>query len=72
MTYYFGKILAQYGTNFQDALKLKNYEKGRTMAGFNFYNSNDNQCFTICKFNDGEFEVVNMPLAEEVLTDEDE
>ncbi len=72
MMYYFGKILAKHGTNFQDALKLKNYEKGRTMAGFNFYNSNDNQCFTICKFNNGEFEVINIPLIEEVLTDEND
>jgi hypothetical protein len=40
------------------------------MAGFNFYNNNDNQCITITKFNDGELEVVNLPLMTEILTDE--
>ncbi len=67
--YYFGKQMATYGTNFQDALKRKNYEKGKLMSGFNFYNSNDNQCVTITRFNDGELEVINLPLMNEILTD---
>lgn len=70
MLYYFGKIMAKHGYNFQDALKQTNYEKGRTMAGFNFYNSNDNHCFTICRFSDGDFEVVNLPLINEILIEE--
>jgi TolA-binding protein/ABC-type branched-subunit amino acid transport system substrate-binding protein len=68
--YYFGKLMATFGTNFQDVLKRKSYEKGKLMAGFNFYNNNDNQCITITKFNDGELEVVNLPLMTEILTDE--
>ncbi|TAH20809.1 MAG: outer membrane protein assembly factor BamD [Cytophagales bacterium] len=72
MLYYFGKIMAKHGYNFQDALKQTNYEKGKTMAGFNFYNSNDNHCITICKFSDGDFEVINLPLMDEILIEEDE
>jgi len=72
MLYYFGKIMAKHGYNFQDALKQTNYEKGRTMAGFNFYNSNDNHCITICRFNDGDFEVINLPLMDEIITETDD
>lgn len=69
--YYFGKMMSKYGTNFQDAIKRNGYEKGRITAGFNFYNSNDNLCITICKLNEGEFEVVNLPLMDEVIVTEE-
>jgi hypothetical protein len=68
--YYFGKIIAKYGTNFQYAIKQKGYEKGRIMSGFNFYGSNDNLCITICKLSEGEVEVVNLPLMNEIGIDE--
>ena len=68
--YYFGKMIAKHGTNFQDALKRTGYEKGRIMSGFNFYGSNDNLTITICKLEEGEVIVTNLPLMNEIVIDE--
>jgi len=70
MMYYFGKILSKYGINFQNAIKQIDYDKGKTMIGFDFKDSNDNQCVAITKFREGVLEVVNLPLVSiEKLTD---
>jgi hypothetical protein len=68
--YYFGKILSKYGINFQNAIKQTDYDKGKMMIGFDFKDSNDNQCVAITKFKEGVLEIVNLPLISiEKLTD---
>ncbi len=70
MMYYFGKILSKYGINFQNTIKQVDYDKGKMMIGFDFKDSNDNQCVAITKFKEGALEVVNLPLVSiEKLTD---
>jgi ABC-type branched-subunit amino acid transport system substrate-binding protein/predicted negative regulator of RcsB-dependent stress response len=72
MMYYFGKILAKHGVNFQDVIKLQSYDRGKMMIGFDFTNSNDNQSIAISKFTDGVLEIVNIPIISiESLQDED-
>lgn len=70
MMYYFGKILSKYGVNFQNAIRQVDYDKGKMMIGFDFKDSNDNQCVAITKFKEGVLEIVNLPLVSiEKLTD---
>ncbi|SFE82519.1 ABC-type branched-chain amino acid transport system, substrate-binding protein [Thermoflexibacter ruber] len=70
MMYYFGKILSKHGINFQNAIRQVDYDKGKMMIGFDFKDSNDNQCVAITKFKEGVLEIVNLPLISiEKLTD---
>jgi hypothetical protein len=59
MMTYFGKLLGEHGTFFQQALHQRPPARGKILSGYNYQGSNDNQYVPLIKFQDGRLVLVN-------------
>ncbi len=58
---FFGGIMGKYGTYFKPQLTELGFVRGKTLAGFDYTESNSNLFVPITKFEDGILKVVNYP-----------
>ena len=58
---FFGGIMGKYGTYFKPQLSALGFVRGKTLAGFDYTESNSNLFVPLTKFDDGILKVVNYP-----------
>ncbi len=59
MMLFFGRMLKEFGSDFQKGLQSKPLIKGAIFTGYDFHNSNDNQYVPIAKFENGNYILAN-------------
>jgi len=61
LLYFFGGLMGKYGTYFEPQLNQLGFVRGRTLAGFDYTESNSNLFVPITKFENGILKVANYP-----------